>query len=948
MPWDLLPVEQSRWYKKPLIWAGVAAVLCVLLLVLPKVQKRYQRWSERRGVQRAVEAYLRGDFKQAVVDARGVLKKNPQSGDATRIVAQSLEALKSPQALAWRQELDSLQGGDAENLLGLAAASIKSGDFDGATRALARVKPDDHQTATFHEISARLARRNRDLVAAEKHWREAVQLAPEKIEYQVGLAATQLESRVPETRAAALAALEKLTETPDQRIAALRTLLADSLARRENSRTRQIAARLAADPAAQFTDKVARLAVLRTTRDPKSAAYLAELQELAAADPAQVHQLISWMNENNLALAVIEWEARLPAELTGKPPICAALADAYARAADWKGLKAKIEHAAWAEMEFLRLAFLSRTLERLDDVTAGNAAWNNALATAQTRPEWLETLGRVTKAWGWKQRAEDTLWKLTATERRPRWAIDFLWSAASARGDTPRLYEASKLLVKADPGNLAARNNHAALALLLGETADGPQELAETLYKQNPDKVIVASTHGFALFQQGRAADAVAIMEKFPVAELRVPPSAIYYAIFLAGAGQAERADEYFRLAANAPLLPEETALVAFLAPACRARTLERSGDTRGADAAWQEAIAAAKDRPERLERLAQMALAWSWPTQAEALALKMAAIEHCPPWAAETLWRAAAKTTDAAQIHRAGRLILKVDPNNLGIRNRFLAVALLTGREAEAAQIEIRGLAREHPGNIDVVATCALSLYQQGRVEEAVALLGPFPAEQLRAPSVALYHGLFLAGVGRVDEAKPFLQLAANAPLLAEEKALLASAGNPPRPSAVARTAATPTPAPAVPAARPLDRTRTDTRLLYKEAREAFLADSKNITARSNYILLALLTGQNTDSARQLARALHKDHPADSGAAACFGLSLFQQGKVDEAIAILETLPPAQLREPVIAHYYGVFLASSGRPEKVSRAPEFLAAAAKTTLLPEEKAFLTTAKSTP
>lgn len=945
MPWDLVPVEQNRWYKKPLVWVGVAAFVCAMLLLLPKVQHRYQRWTERRGVQRAAKAYLGGDFKQALVDARGVLRKNPHSGEATRIVAKSLEAMQSPQALAWRRELDVMQGGDAENLLGLAAASVKTGDYDGAARALARVKPEDQKTARFHELSARIAGRRRDAEAAEKHWQQAVQLEPDNLACQAGLAAVQLESRVPETRAAALQVLEKMTEIPAQRITALRTLLTDSVSRRENSRTKQLAETLAADPAAEFTDKLGRLAILRTTRDLQSSAYLAELQQLSVSDPAQIYSLMTWMNENSLALAVIEWEGQLPPELTGKPPICAVLADSYARAADWKGLKARIENATWTDMEFLRLAFLSRTLERLDDPTAGDAAWNNSLAAAQARPEWLEMLARVIKAWGWKQRTEETLWKLTATDRKPRWAVDFLWSAAIARADTPKLYEASKLLVKVDPTNLAARNNHAALALLLGETADAPHELAETLYKQNPEKIVVASTYGFALFQQGRAAEAVSVMEKFKADELRVPQSALYYAIFLAGAGQAERADEHFQLAASAPLLPEEKELVAFLAPACRARSLDRGGDVAGSQAAWKEALAAAGARPEWLERIGQMALEWQWQAQAEALVLKLASLERCPPWATETLWAAAAKTADAAQIHRAGRLLLKVDPNNLGVRNRFLALSLLTGREVEAAHREIRTLAGEHPQNIEIAATYGLSLYQQGKVGEAVALMGKFAPEQLRSPSIALYQGVFLAGAGRKDEAHPFLQLAASAPLLAEEKVLITNAGEAPRLSSTTRLAATPATAPAAPGVTPIDRTRTDTAQLYKEAREVFLADPKNLTARSNYILLALLTGQSTDSARQLARALHKEQPGQPAAAVCYGLSLFQQGKADEAIAALGALKAEQLREPVTALYYGCFLAGSEHGEKAVRAREFLALSEGASLLPEELALLAAGK---
>lgn len=943
MPWDLVPVEQTHWSKKPLPWLGVAALVCLALLALPRVQARYRLWAEHRGIGRAAQAYLQGDFNQAVVDARGVLKKNPHSPEATRIIAKSLEAMHSPQALAWRRELESMQGGDAENLLGLANASLQTGDFAGAERALGKLKPEEQTSAHYHSIVGKIAAHHRDAAGAETHAVEAVRREPGNDEYRVQLAAVQLTSRIPETRTAALGVLEKMIENPAQHLVALRTLLVDATSHGERSRTRELATTLAADPAANFSDKVARLGILRSTRDPESIPYLEKLEELAGTDEEQLYKLMSWMNENDLALAVLDWEGKLPAEILARPPVCTTLADAYARAANWKGLRTKIEHASWGDMEFLRFAFLCRALERLEDPSASKAAWNNALVAAQVRPEWIEVLGKVTKAWGWKQRSEETLWKLAGGDRIPRWAAESLWSAALARKDTAKLYEASKLLVKADPNNPGPRNNYVFLALLTGQTADSPNDLAADLYKQNPKELNIASTYAFSLFQQGRGAEAVTVLETFPPEQLRAPQAATYYAISLAAAGNAERADEYFQLSANAPLLPEETAIVKVLSPACRARSLERHSDSPGSAAAWNEALAAAGARPEWLELLGKMALDWKWQPQTEAVTMKLASLERCPAWASESLWKAALKTGSSAEILRAARLISTLDPKNIEVRNRLLSLQMLTGRESETAQRQSALLARENPRNAYVAATCGLGLYQQGRVDEALALMTNFTPEQLLTPSVALYHGLFLAAAGKKDDAAPFLKIAESAPLLAEERALLAKAqSGAAAPVATPRAVAASTaPAALLTPPAPIDRTRRDTLQLFKEAREGLVADSKNVIARSNYLLLALLTGQSADSARQLARALYKEHSNDATAAACYGLSLFQQGKADEAIALMEALTPEQLHDPLIALYYGHFLSGSERPEKAAKAAQFLTLSSTVPLLPEERAFL-------
>jgi predicted Zn-dependent protease len=164
------------------------------------------------------------------------------------------------------------------------------------------------------------------------------------------------------------------------------------------------------------------------------------------------------------------------------------------------------------------------------------------------------------------------------------------------------------------------------------------------------------------------------------------------------------------------------------------------------------------------------------------------------------------------------------------------------------------------------------------------------------------------------------------------------------PSPAETPAAARTPVTAGSASAATPvtaIDRTRTDTRELFKDAREALLVDPKNVTARTNYILLALLTGQSADSARQLARSLYREHPENPTAVACYGLALFNEGRAGEAIAAMEKLSPEQLREPLTALYYGHLLAGSKLAENSARAPEFLALAEKVPLLPEERAFL-------
>ena len=118
------------------------------------------------------------------------------------------------------------------------------------------------------------------------------------------------------------------------------------------------------------------------------------------------------------------------------------------------------------------------------------------------------------------------------------------------------------MLAKLDPKGLAARNNYAFLSLLTRTDEGDPYRVAETLHREKPDSALIASTYALSLFQQGKAEEAVAVMSAQKPEDLRQPQVALYHAIFLLGAGQKEKADEFLKLSADAPMLPEEKALL--------------------------------------------------------------------------------------------------------------------------------------------------------------------------------------------------------------------------------------------------------------------------------------------------------------------------------------------------------------------------------------------------
>jgi Flp pilus assembly protein TadD len=128
----------------------------------------------------------------------------------------------------------------------------------------------------------------------------------------------------------------------------------------------------------------------------------------------------------------------------------------------------------------------------------------------------------------------------------------------------------------------------------------------------------------------------------------------------------------------------------------------------------------------------------------------------------------------DTMHLQMVAGMMARQNSQNLAIRNNYIFLSLLTRMEEGNPQKAAEALYQEYPNHAVVASTHGLSLYRQGRPEEAAAIMRSLKSEELRQPQVALYYGIFLTAAGQRDKGGENLQLAANWPLLPEEKALL------------------------------------------------------------------------------------------------------------------------------------------------------------------------------
>jgi predicted Zn-dependent protease len=133
------------------------------------------------------------------------------------------------------------------------------------------------------------------------------------------------------------------------------------------------------------------------------------------------------------------------------------------------------------------------------------------------------------------------------------------------------------------------------------------------------------------------------------------------------------------------------------------------------------------------------------------------------------------------------------------------------------------------------------------------------------------------------------------------------------------------------------------DTRGMLNVATRILELKPDDSTAQNNVASLSLLLGVNIERATALALAAHKKESANPGYAATYAYALHIQGKTQEALALMRTLPGKLLSNPSYAAYFGIFLAEQGEADE---AVKFLVIASSARLLPEELELVAKARA--
>ena len=545
----------------------IIVLSCVAVLLAGYAGYRgYRVWKNKHLMSLGHEFLAKSDKRNAALAVQAVLRSDPKNVDATRMMAQLAEASHSPGALLWRSRVVELNPHSLADRLALAETAMAAHDFAAATNAVEGVDSADKETAAYHNVAGMVAASENKFAEAEPHFLEASRLEPQNPFPQLNLAVVRLHGTNALELLEARSVLQSLASNPTNsglRCQALRELTLDATRHKQQDTALALSARLALETNTTVSDWILRLEVLKDARNTEFKPALAAYHRAAAADPGKVYELASWEMSKISPGAALSWLRSLPITTQTNQPTTLLVAECYETSKDWDGLHSWLGKQHWAELEFIRHALMSRALDGQELTTTARTEWEQALKAANGQKQSLVMLLRLAAQWNRVNDAQDLLWTIVNRYPQEKWATHALTQELFADGQTRSLMQLFKQELNGAPADLTVKNNLATVALLLDARELEPYSLARDVYQQAPTNPAYATTYAFSLYEQGKSADALKVMQQIKPQDLDRPAIAGYYGLILKAAGNGAKARPYLDWSSKATLLPEERKLFA-------------------------------------------------------------------------------------------------------------------------------------------------------------------------------------------------------------------------------------------------------------------------------------------------------------------------------------------------------------------------------------------------
>jgi cellulose synthase operon protein C len=561
-----------------------ASVLTVGLLVGGAVGgKRYlwpkiKSWRIERMNGEAREFLAKGDANNALLTARKTLQTSQENVEAWRIAVAAAKTRQTNEVLYYQQNLARLDP-TKENYLELIRLCIRYNAFGPAMEAIKNVAKNANDDPEFHSLASQVYLRAGRKVAAKFHLLALTQLKPTDRAAQLDLAELQMADDPGRKDTGLRARVLLLADEPALRKRALTLLLRESISAKLRVETGELVGRLQAVPELGIAERLLLLEGATMTEGPLSPTILQQLQTEVSKEPIDVVRVMDFLARSGQGRQAVAWFPSLPEETRKDENVRRTVAEILLTLRDWRALEAHLKSGTWPTLEFVRQALLAYTYRAQQRPSDFAEAWKATLLAIGSDPikdpqKAGYLLSRV-EGWKWVTERYDVVWKLFTLVPTNAQFREALMTWERRQGNTANLNKIFARHVEVEPTSALARNNLAYSSLLLDSNIARMGVIAAELAASFPDNPYFVTTHAFALFKQGNAAEALKRLEALSATELSAPERMLLRAVFLARTGETARAAELMKGIKLQPLLPEEQRLGegVFLEIARRERT---------------------------------------------------------------------------------------------------------------------------------------------------------------------------------------------------------------------------------------------------------------------------------------------------------------------------------------------------------------------------------------
>lgn len=556
------PDENEKWLTpRRMIWIGVAVVLLAGGAFAAKpAYREIKRWRAHGFVSEAEALIARNNWELALRKAQQALQLSNSDPRCLRLMARVLSQFNHEHALSYWKELMRTGKATAADRNQFITVALRQRDWNTARDQLLIALKENPVPETYRLTSDYYAAQG-DFKQGVSFARQAVGAAPTDSANRFFLAHRLMSLRGTDETREAFTLLKQISTNHD---AAALDAIALLAARFQPSlpEVDEYARLIAQHPARTLVHEFFALDMLLQFKPGERQQIIdSACAKYTALNDEALVQLGRWLNRNK-EFALVTRHISL-ARALGSQELFLVYLDALAALTQWADVGKALESSRLPLDPFYTSIYQVRVAIELGQKELVPVNWSLAQRRAGDNAQYLLYLAQYAEKIGANDEAIKAYRRLTEISPNLKAAFVSLVRLLEPVGHTRDVREVLRLMMERFPEETAARNDYAYLTLLLNENVEATRQIAEQLFRANPNLLAHRATLALAYLRIQQPQNAKALLAGLNIKWSEVLPGwQCVYAATLASNGDVEGARQLARQIPTKNLKPEERFLI--------------------------------------------------------------------------------------------------------------------------------------------------------------------------------------------------------------------------------------------------------------------------------------------------------------------------------------------------------------------------------------------------